>query len=163
MSLEQNTIGIFDLAILRLSMFSMRTQAYMDSRMIDLAIQEILDPLKRLAASRQHAQIFIDALEIRKLGFLKFAIVLNEFFTPTRLPLNILLEFGWSEFFTAPVNVLALHWTGEGRDFFSKGHWVRGFPGYHLIDSMNDWGFVDHFHLRIIAETNKWLEDTKFK
>ncbi len=160
---QELTLGVFDLAILRLEMFSMRTQAYMNSRMIDLAIEEILDPMKRLASSRRHAQIFIDAITIRRLGFLKFAIVIEEFFTPTRMPLNILLEYGWSEAFIAPVNVFALHWTGEGRDFFSKGHWRRGFPGYHILESMKDWGFVDHFHLRLITETNKWLEDTKFK
>jgi len=160
---QEFTLGIFDLAILRVSMFSMRTQAFMDSRMIDLAIEEIEDPMKRLASSRRHAQIFIDAIKTKRLGFLKFAIVIEEFFTPTRLPLNILLEYGWSEHFVAPVNVFALHWTGEDRDFFSKGHFVRGFPGYHMLDSMKDWGFVDKFHLRLITETNKWLEDTKFK
>ncbi len=160
---QELTLGIFDLAILRLETVSWRTRAYMDSRMIDLAIEEIEDPMKRLASSRRHAQIYIDAIKIRKLGFLKFAIVLEEFFTPTRLPLNILLEYGWSEFFTAPVNVIASHWTEGGRDFFSKGHWVRGFPGYHLFESIKDWGYVDRFHLRLITETNKWLEDSKFK
>ncbi len=75
---QEFTLGIFDLAILRVSMFSMRTQAFMDSRMIDLAIQEIEDPMKRLASSRRHAQIFIDAIKIKRLGFLKFAIIIEE-------------------------------------------------------------------------------------
>ncbi len=157
------TLGVFDIAILRLETLSWRTRMFMNSRMIDLAIQEIIDPMKRLATSRRHAQIFIDAIKIKKLGFLKFAIILDEFFTPTGLPLNILLEYGWSEHFVAPVNVLALHWTGMGQDFFSKGHWIRGFPGYHIILSMNHWGFVDRFHLRLIAETNQWLESNRFK
>lgn len=160
---QELTLGIFDLAILRLETLSWRTRQFMDARMIDLAIEEIIDPMKRLATSRRHAQIFIDAIRIKKLGFLKFAIVIDEFLTPTGEPLNIFLEFGWSEFFTAPVNVIALHWTGGGMDFFSKGHWIRGFPGYHMLESMKDWGFVDRFHLRLISETNQWLETSRFK
>ncbi len=157
------TLGVFDLAILRLETVSWRTKMFMNTKMIDIATQEIIDPMKNLATSRRHAQIFIDAIKIKRLGFLKFAIIIDEFFTPTGLPLNILLEYGWSEFFTAPVNVLALHWTGMGQDFFSKGHWVRGFLGYHMLLSMEHWGFVDRFHLRLITETNKWLESSKFK
>ena len=156
-------IGFLDVAILRLETVSLRLAAYMDTKMVDIAIQEILDPLKSLARSRGHAQIFIDALEIRKIGHMKLAIVLNEFLTPTGMPLNILLEKGWSEHFIAPVNVFALHWTANGSHYFSKGHMVRGFIGYDLLGSMDRWGFVERFYLRIIKDAEKYLEATKLK
>jgi len=160
---QQQSLGVFDLAILRLETFSWRTRTYMDSRMIDLAIQEILDPLKSLATSRKVSQRFIDAINIKKIDFLKFAIVIEEFQTAEGKPLNIFLEYGWSEFWTEPVNVLAQHWSEAGQDFFSKGHWVRGFPGYHMLTALQDWGFVDRFHIKLIMETNEWLESSKFR
>jgi len=156
-------IGFLDVAILRLETVSLRLASYMDTKMVDIAIQEILDPLKSLARSRGHAQIFIDALEIRKIGYMKLAVVLNEFLTPTGMPLNILLEKGWIEHYIAPVNVFALHWTEAGAHHFSRGHWVRGFRGYDLLGSMDRWGFVERFYLRIIKDAEKYLEATKFK
>ena len=156
-------VGFLDVAILRLEHVSLRLAQYMDTKMVDIAIEEILDPLVTLARSRKISQRFIDALEIRKLGYMKVAIVLNEFLTPTGAPLNILLEKGWSEFYTAPVNVFALHWMEFGAHFFSMGHWVRGFPGYDLLGSMDRWGFVERFYLRIIKDAEKYLEATKFK
>lgn len=162
MSIESG-IGLLDIAELRLEQADYRVKAFMNSRMIDLAIQEIIDPLKNLARSRGHAQVFIDAINVKQLGFLKFGIVIEEFFTANRMPLNILLEFGWSEHFIFPVNVLALHWYENGISRYSKGHMVRGFPGYHILFSLFTWGFIDRFTLRLIKETNMWLEDTRFK
>lgn len=156
-------LEVLDLAILRLETLDWRVQAYVDKHMIDVAIQEIVDPLKRLAQSRQHAQVFIDAIGVEKMGHMKIGIVINEILTRDGKPLNIMLENGWSEFWNEPVNVSALHWAVGGINYFSKGHWIRGFPGYHLMFSMERWGFVDRFMLRLINDTNTWLEENKFR
>ena len=159
--------GFLDLAVLRLETLSGRAQQFMDAHMVDVAIREILDPMKRLAASRGVSQRFIDAMTIRKLGFMKVAFVIDYIPGPNGIALNKLLEFGWSEHWIQPLDPIngpqALHWMQNGIDYFSMGHIVRGFRGYTMIFSMQTWGFVDRFVIRLVTMTSVYLEETAFK
>lgn len=160
---------VFQVADIRLESLEHRAMLFMDKNLLDVAIQEVLDPLRNLAISRQHSQVFIDAIRIEKTGFLKFRIFID--YIPGRdgIALNILLEKGWS----GPYQIVSdwpfgpkLHWTGGKYgpgDHFALMTTHPGFPGYHLLESMNNWGFVDRMIQKLISMTNKWLQETAFK
>lgn len=159
------SINPIDLAILRLETLSFRAQKFIDDNMMDVAIKEILDPMRRLASSRGHAQQFIDAMELRKLDFMKIAFVIKgDELTATGISINKLLEFGWraNTIFGNPWLV----WTGGkyGPGFhFALQVDHPGFLGYHMISSMENWGFVEMFAFKLIKKTSDYLEATAFK
>lgn len=164
MSINDN-VNPIDLAILRLESLTFRAQQYMDANMMDEAIREILDPMKNLASSRGHAQDYIDSMEIVKLGFMKIAFVIRgDRLTNTGIPINQLLEFGWQGPYVIEGNPW-LVWTGG---IYGPGtHFALhvehpGFPGYHMIESMNNWGFIEVFAFKLIEKTSKYLEETAF-
>ena len=73
-----NSFNALDLTSMRLEFAPIRVADWIDKNMVDYAIRDILDPMKRLATSRKHAQRFIDALEIVKLAPLKIAFIIND-------------------------------------------------------------------------------------
>jgi len=164
MSVEYpQTFGPSLLAIpsLRLADADERAARYVDSKMIDWFIQEVVDPTKKLAYSRRHAQRFIDSIKAEKKEFLKVRLVVDEIPGPTGINLNELLEFGWRGPYMIYGNPW-LHWTNSQGEYFRRKVEHPGFPGYHLLDSVRDQGFYNKFMHRIIRETNQYMEAVKF-
>ena len=159
-------IGVVDLAILRLETLSFRAQKFMDQNMMDFAIREILDPMKSIASSRGHAQSFIDSMTIVKLDFMKIGFAISyDRKTATGIPINKLLEFGWDGPYEINGNPW-LHWTGGkygAGDHFAQSVTHPGFIGYHMLDTLNNWGFIQIFALKLMAATSAYLEATAFK
>jgi len=158
-------IGVVDLAILRLETLSFRAQKFIDANILDFAIREILDPIKNIAVSRGYSQSFIDSLSIVKLDFMQvgFAISLDRK-TANGIPLNKLLEYGWqpNEHYGNPW----MHWTGGKYgpgDHFAQHTHHPGFIGYHILFTLENWGFIEVFAMKLMAATSQWLEATAFK
>jgi len=143
-----------DVTKMRLEGVVGRAFDFIDTIIVDTAIREILDPMRDLEVSRLHAQGFIDSWQLEKTGYCAIELI-NEF------PYAHLLEYGWSEAWVEPVEKLALHWTDPQGDHFSKGHWRRGFNGYHMIEVIWILGFYDHFQDSLIEQANRFLEDTR--
>ena len=134
--------------------------------MVDHAIREILDPMKSLALQRGLAQSYIDSMSIVKLGFMKvgFAIDLTAK-TFTGIPINKLLEYGWEGGYEISGNPW-LHWTG-GKfgpgDHFAQTVTHPGFIGYNMLVSLENWGFINFFVVKLVIDTANYLEATAFK
>jgi hypothetical protein len=162
-------VGVIDLAILRLETLSFRAQKFIDMNMMNFAIREILDPMKNLALARGVAQSFIDSMSIVKLDFMKVGFQINyDRKTATGIPVNKLVEFGWNEFdiTSSYPNGPMLHWTGgrfgPGNHFAYSTH-HPGFQGYHMLQSLENWGFIEIFAIKLIHATSEYLEATAFK
>lgn len=165
MSIE-DSINPIDLAILRLETLSFRAQKFIDANMVNYAIREILDPMKRLATSRGHAQQFIDAMEIVKLDFMRIGFkIRGDELTATGIAINKLLEFGWreNEIFGNPWLVWTGGKYGPGYHFAYGSVQHPGFPGYHLLESLTNWGFIERFAFTLIEATSNYLEATAFR
>lgn len=163
--LDKVSFSLIDLAILRLETASDRATQFMDNNMMDFAIREIEDPMKSIATSRGLAQSFIDAMHIEKIGTLKLAFVINlDKKTPTGIPINKLLEFGWDGPYDIHFNPIG-HWTG-GK--YGPGHHFAamvthpGFKGYHMIETLENWGFIERFAAKLIQATTDYLRSTSF-
>lgn len=160
--------GLLDIAILRLETLPMRAQQYIDQNILDVAIREILDPMKSIATQRGLAQSFIDAMEIRKTGFMQVAFVINYIPGRNGIALNKLLEFGWGDGgydIDANPEGPMLTWTGGkyGPGFHFAWHVNHpGFRGYHIITSLEHWGFMEVFAFALIRQTSQYLEATAF-
>lgn len=162
-SMEFNFI---DLAILRLETVSDRASQFMDNVMMDFAIREIEDPMKSIATSRGHAQSFIDSMHVVRLGFLKIGFAINlEKKTSSGIPINKLLEFGWPGPYDIHFNPIG-HWTG-GK--YGPGHHFAamvthpGFPGYNMLVTLENWGFVERFVSKLISATTEYLRSVSFQ
>lgn len=154
---------------LRLSDADERASKYIDSKIVNWFIEEVFDPTVSLATSRGHAQRFIDALFVTKPGFLNVQLAAKPLLTEDGRDLFQMLEEGWGEggYDINPQDPDGLLvWTGgkygPGRHAAKK---VRhpGFPGYHLFDSVKNWGFMDKFFARITSETTQYMEAVKFR
>lgn len=159
-------IGVVDLAILRLETLSFRAQKFIDQNMLDFAIREILDPMKSIATSRGHAQSYVDSMTIVKLDFMKIGFSISyDRQTPTGIPINKLLEFGWSGPYQINFNPIG-HWTGgkygDG-DHFATSVTHPGFIGYNMLHTLENWGFIEMFAMKLMAATSIWLEETAFQ
>ena len=165
-NLDDTSFNLIDLAILRLETASDRAQQFMDNNMMDFAIREIEDPLKSIATSRGLAQSFIDAMKIVKVGFMKIALSIDlSAKTPTGIPINKLLEFGWPGPYEITFNPLG-HWTGGKYgpgDHFATKVTHPGFRGYHIISSLENWGFIEIFASKLVKATSDYLRSTAFE
>ncbi len=149
---------------MRLEFAPIRVADWIDKNMVDYAIRDILDPMKRLATSRKHAQRFIDALDIVKLAPLKIAFVINKIPGPFGEPLNIFLEFG-----TIPHDIFGvpyLAWPIPGgvhigiHDKKPVKHPV--FPGYNILVSLKNWGFGDKWTENLINGASQYLKENSY-
>lgn len=146
---------------LRLQSAPTRAFDWIDQHMIDYGIREILDPIRNLGRSRKEAQSFLDAWKLEKTGFLKMDLVNDH-------PFADLLEYGWKDYDVYPkgkanggADTLKFNW--KGAIHFSKHTHPRGFKGYGIIESADNWGFFDKFHEKIIQGANEWLQVAKLK
>lgn len=114
------------LSDLRLESAIPRARQYMNRRCVDVAVREILDPLKSEAYRRKLAQSYIDKFRIEKSGFLKIDLVNDH-------PISRYLEYG-----TDPHKItgdpLAFNWEGEHVFFQKVNH--PGFKGYGILEDI---------------------------
>jgi len=154
---------------LRLGDADERASKYADSKVVDWFIEEVYDPIISLATSRGHAQSFIDAMFVIKVGFLNVQLAAKPLLTETGLDLFEMLENGWGigGYDINPKDPDGmLVWTGGkyGPGRHSAKHvYHPGFPGYNLMESVKNWGFVEKFSARVASETERYMESVKFR
>ena len=138
-----------------------RINPFIDSIIVDEFIKEVEDPLKALATSEGLAQSFIDSISTVKRGFCSVALKMN--LERDGKPLGIWLEKGTKAHWEEPHNPpFAMHWTFQGKEYFSKGHMHPGFEGYHILDIV-PLLYIPRFKAKIAMKTNQYLERTSLK
>lgn len=138
------------LSDLRLESAIPRVKQYMDMICINVAITEILDPLKSQAYNRHLAQSYIDKFSIQKSGFIKIDLVNDHH-------ISRYLEYG-TEPHTIPGNPLAFDWEGEDVFFQSVEH--PGFKGYGLLEDVLE-GLAYNYAAKLSKEGSAYLERAK--
>lgn len=141
-----------------------RINPFIDSIIVDEFIKEVEDPLKALATGEGLAQSYIDSISTVKLGFCTVALKMS--LERDGKPLGIWLEKGTKQHWIEPKDPIngpfALHWTYQGKSYFSKGHMHPGFEGYHILD-MVPFLYIPRFEKKIATRTNEYLERTSLK
>lgn len=142
------------LPALRLESAPTRAKQYMDTIIVDVAIEEILDPLKNAYASKAAAQSYIDAFHIVKQGFLKINLENDHRFAEW-------LEFGTEEHTIGPpTEKEMMYWTESDGEHF---RWIvnhPGFGGYRVIPHLLA-GLINRFIIVLVNRTNEFLERSK--
>lgn len=158
------------IAVLRMESGPLRARLYMEHIMLDVAIREILDPLKRLYTDLGAAQSFIDTIKVEKDVGLKVNLLIDH-------PIAQWLEYG-----TAPHKIQALdpenqllHFqyrkTSQWFDSHANdsGDWVTafivdhpGFPGYQMLAIMLR-SLIQNYKQMLVERTNTWLQRSKMK
>lgn len=151
----------FHNAMLRLESAPTRARDWINQNKIDYAIREILDPMKALMTSRGHAQSVIDAWRVEDTGFMKLELVNDH-------PFANLTEFGWGDYDVYPKGkdnggADSLKIPSNGSFYFSKHTHPKGFRGYGILDSIQNWGFYDRFLEKIIDGANSWLQEARMR
>lgn len=139
--------------LLRIESAPTRAKQYMDTIIVDIAIQEILDPLKTAYHSKGAAQSYIDRFFITKNGFMKINLE------------NDHRIAGWLEYGTAPHLIKPnkknmLHWTAPDGDHFSSEVHHPGFGGYRILPHFLP-GLINRFIIVLVKRTNEFLERSK--
>ena len=150
-----------DLTMLRLQSAPTRALDWINQNKIDYGVREILDPIKTLGTSRKHAQSFLDRWRLEDTGFLKMELINDHEFAD-------LLEYGWADYDVYPLGkenggADALHYFYRGRWWTMKHTHPKGFRGYHIIESAENWGFFDKFLEKIIDGANQWLQEARIR
>ncbi len=146
--------------LLRLESAPTRAKQFMDTIIVDVAIQEILDPLKTAYVGKAAAQSYIDAFSITKQGFLKINLENDHRFAEW-------LEFGTEDHIIQPIGRGTdeggkdmMYWTDTNGEHF---RWIvhhPGFAGYRVIPHMLA-GLINRFIIVLVKRTNEFLERSK--
>ena len=137
------------LSDLRLESAIPRVKQYMDMVCVNVAVREILDPLKAQAYSRHLAQSYIDKFAIEKSGFIKVDLVNDHH-------ISRYLEYG-----TIPHDIpgpLAFDWEGEDVVFQSVTH--PGFAGYGILEDILE-GLAYNYAAQLSKEGSAYLQRAK--
>ena len=138
------------LSDLRLESAIPRVKQYMDMICVNVAVREILDPLKAQAYVRHLAQSYIDKFTIQKSGFIKVDLVNDHH-------ISRYLEYG-----TLPHKItgdpLAFDWEGEEVRFQSVNH--PGFRGYGILEDVLE-GLAYNYAAQLSKEGSAYLERAK--
>lgn len=151
----------FHTAMLRLQSAPTRALDWINQNKIDYAIRYIIDPIRDLQISRRQSQGFIDAWRVVDTGFLKLELVNDHKYAD-------LLEYGWPDYDVYPLGkdeggADVLKFSMNGQIMFRKHTHPRGFKGYNIISSAENWGFFDRFLERLIDGANQWLQEAKMR
>ena len=150
----------FHTAMLRLQSAPTRALDWIETHKIDYAVQYILDPMRDLQTSRGNAQSVIDKWRVENTGYLKLDLVNDHKYVH-------LLEYGWDDYDVYPkgkendgADALKIPMMGGG--FYFSGHThPRGFRGYNIINSAENFGFFERFLERLIEGANRWLQEAR--
>lgn len=157
------------IAVLRMESGPMRARLYMEHIMLDVAMREIVDPLKRTYTNLGAAQSFIDTISIEKDVGLKVNLLIDH-------PIAEWLEYG-----TNPHTIQAkdpdhpLHFQYRKTSAWFDSHandsgdWVRtfevehpGFQGYQILAIMLQ-SLIQNYTGMVIQRTNDFLQRSKMK
>ena len=156
------------IAVLRLESGPSRAKLYMEHIMIDVATQEIVDPLKQMYTELGAAQSFIDSISVEKDKGLKVNLIIDHRIAKW-------LEYGTDEHWISAVHAPMLQFTfrktsmwfastaSDTGDVFT-GFEVHhpGFAGYQVIPMMMD-RLTENYSKKLIEKTNKWLQESKMR
>ena len=156
------------IAVLRLESGPSRAKLYMEHIIIDVATQEIVDPLKQMYTELGAAQSFIDSISVEKDKGLKVNLIIDHRIAKW-------LEYGTQEHWISAVNAPMLQFTfrktsmwfastaSDTGDVFT-GFEVHhpGFAGYQVIPMMMD-RLTQNYSKKLIEKTNKWLQESKMR
>ena len=140
----------------------------MEHIMIDVATQEIVDPLKQMYTELGAAQSFIDSISVEKDKGLKVNLIIDHRIAKW-------LEYGTDEHWISAVHAPMLQFTfrktstwfastaSDTGDVFT-GFEVHhpGFAGYQVIPMMMD-RLTQNYSKKLIEKTNKWLQESKMR
>lgn len=158
------------IAVLRMESGPSRAKLYMESIMLNVAIREIVDPLKRIYTELGAAQSFVDTIKIEKDHGLKINLLIEhpiaewlEYGTdphiiPAKDPENQLLHFQLrktSKWFDSHAND-----SGDWVETFEVEH--PGFPGYQMLSVMLQ-SLIQNYKEEIVIQTNAFLQRSKMK
>jgi hypothetical protein len=156
------------IAVLRLESGPSRAKLYMEHIMIDVANQEIVDPLKKMYTELGAAKSFIESISVEKDKGLKVNLIIDHRIAKW-------LEYGTQEHWISAVNAPMLQFTfrktsmwfastaSDTGDVFT-GFEVHhpGFAGYQVIPMMMD-RLTQNYSKKLIEKTNKWLQESKMR
>ena len=156
------------IAVLRLESGPSRAKLYMEHIMIDVATQEIVDPLKKMYTELGAAKSFIESISVEKDKGLKVNLIIDHRIAKW-------LEYGTDEHWISAVHAPMLQFTfkktstwfastaSDTGDVFT-GFEVHhpGFAGYQVIPMMMD-RLTQNYSKKLIEKTNKWLQESKMR
>lgn len=156
------------ITVLRMESGPSRAKVYMNHIMRDIAIKEILDPLKVVYTEMGAPQSFIDTIDIQPRQGLRVDLVI-------RHPIAQWLEYGVEPHIIEAINAEYLHFEYRKTSKWIYSHarddrvWAKalevahpGFPGFHILEMMLP-TLVKDYERTVIEQTNEWLERTKMK
>lgn len=158
------------IAVLRMESGPSRARLYMEHIMLDVAIAEIVDPLKRIYSELGAAQSFIDTIGVEKDMGLKINLLIDhpiaewlEYGTDPHIiqakdPENQLLHFQYrktSAWFDSHAND-----SGDWVEAFAVDH--PGFPGYQILAIMLR-TLIQNYERVVVRRTNEFLQRSKMK
>ena len=151
----------FNTAMLRLQSAPTRALDWIETHKMNYAIKYILDPIRDLQTSRGHVQSVIDSWHVNNTGYLQLELVNDHEYID-------LLEYGWGDYDVYPLgkenggaDTLKFHWRGQWH--FSKHTHPRGFKGYHIVNSAENFGFFERFLNALIDGANRWLQEARLR
>jgi len=141
-------------SIIQMASYSDQAKNYMDSILVDVAVEEIMDPLRNAYLSKGAAQSYIDSFSIVKQGFLKMTLENNHRFAQW-------LEDGTEPHIIEPTkDKKALHWSNSSGEHFAKIVHHPGFGGYNVLGYMLP-GLINRFIIVLVKRTNEFLDRSK--
>ncbi len=157
------------IAVLRMESGPSRAKLYMEHIMIEVAIREIIDPLKRIYTDLGAAQSFIDTIKVEQDVGLKINLLIDH-------PIAQWLEYGTLPHTIQakdPDNPLHFQYRKTSAWFDShandSGDWVMtfavdhpGFVGYRILAIMLKI-LIQNYKVMLIQRTNSWLQRSKMK
>jgi hypothetical protein len=158
------------IAVLRMESGPTRAKLYIEHIMMDMAIREIVDPLKRIYTELGAAQSFVDTIGVEQGSGLTVNLLIDhpiaewlEYGTDPHIiqakdPENQLLHFQYrktSKWFDSHAND-----SGDWVEAFEVEH--PGFPGYQILAIMLE-TLIQNYTYAVITKTNAFLQRSKMK
>ena len=154
------------IAVLRLESGPSRAKLYMESIMIETAIQEIIDPLKVVYTELGAAQSFIDSIHVEKQNNLLIDLVIEH-------PIAQWLEYGTDPHFIDAVEAefLVFQFRKTSKLFSSNakdtGEWFKGesvfhpgFAGYQMLAILLRI-YTQNYVRKVVSKTQEFLERSR--
>lgn len=156
------------IAVLRLESGPSRAKLYMESIMIETAIQEIVDPLKVFYTELGAAQSFIDSIGVEKQSNLLIDLLIEH-------PIAQWLEYGTQPHYIDAIEAefLSFQFRKTSRWFDSNakdsGDWFKGesvfhpgFTGYQLLAILLR-TYTQNYVRKVVSKTQEFLQRSRIQ
>ena len=153
-----------EFAELRLGSAKIRMEEFMDSVFVDIAKITLVISCITISRAAGMSSEYIDHIKFEKTGFLQGKII-NDYSKPSKdatsqdIPLALYFENGTTDHFVEPRSADGggvLHWQKDGKDYFSKGHIVKGIKPLRIMENGVNFG-LDEFQNILIQRTTAYM------